>query len=430
MEGLTNLRCYSFYFQARSIDKYQHQKLIMNILLVHNQYQQLGGEDSIMATETELLKSYGHQVYCYQVNNHQLKEMSPWTLTKVTLWNNQVYRELRALIRKVKPQIAHFHNTFPLISPASYYAAQAEGVPVVQTIHNFRLLCANALFFRAGKVCEECLIHNNPLPGIIHSCYRNNRTASTAAALTVKLHSLIGTWSKAIDTFIVYSHFAHKKLVQGGLPPEKIAFKTNFLYPVPEVGEGSGNYALFVGRLAPEKGIAVMLEAWSKVGNQLPLKIVGDGPLAPQVATAAKKLPQVGWLGRKPLNEVYELMKNASCLIIPSEWYETFGRVGIEALATGTPLIVSNIGALTELVEPEGNGVLFNPGDAQDLADKVEILTKNPHKLRQMRQYARQSFEAKYLARDNYQRLMEIYNSLIDDPRVTEANLNKSSHKV
>ena len=398
----------------------------MNILLVHNQYKHLGGEDSIFATEAKLLESYGHQVYRYQVNNDRLEEMNPWTLTKATLWNSEIHQEIRTIIKKFKPQIAHFHNTFPLISPAAYYAAQAEGVPVVQTIHNFRLLCANALFFRGGKVCEECLIQKNPLPGIIHSCYRNSRTASTAATLTVKLHSLIGTWSKAIDTFIVYSHFAHKKLVQGGLPAEKIAFKTNFLYPVPEVGNGSGNYALFVGRLAPEKGTNVMLEAWQQLGNKIPLKIVGDGPLATEVAQATKNLPGVEWLGRKPPAEVYELMKQASFLVIPSEWYETFGRVGIEALATGTPLLVSEIGALSELVTPE-NGLLFNPGDSDDLAVKAKSLVAHPRRLTQMRYGARQSFEAKYLATDNYHRLMEIYNALIDRSQSATANRGQAA---
>ena len=403
----------------------------MNILLIHNQYQQLGGEDSIVATEAELLESYGHQVYRYQVDNHQLKEMNPVAITKATLWNSKIYQEIRRLIKKVKPQVAHFHNTFPLISPAAYYAAQAEGVPVVQTIHNFRLLCANALFFREGKVCEECLIKNNPLPGIVHSCYRNSRTASVAATLTVKLHSLIGTWAKAIDTFIVYSHFAHKKLVQGGLPAEKIAFKTNFIYPVPKIGDGSGNYALFVGRLAPEKGTKVMLKAWEELGHKIPLKIVGDGPLAPQVATVAKNISGVEWLGRKPLSEVYQLMRKASFLIIPSEWYETFGRVGIEALATGTPLLTSNIGALSELVEPNCNGLLFNPGDANDLTNKAKLLIENPLKLIQMRQAARQSFEAQYLASDNYQRLMEIYNCLIiNRSKTVTVNQNKSRQIV
>lgn len=402
----------------------------MKILLVHNQYQQLGGEDTIFATEAALLESYGHKVYRYQVDNHQLKKMNPITLTKATIWNSKVYREVRTLIRETEAQVAHFHNTFPLISPSAYYAAQAEGVPVVQTIHNFRLLCANALFFRDGKVCEQCLIQKNPLPGIIHACYRNSRTASTAAALTVKIHSLMGTWSKAVDVFIAYSNFAHNKLIEGGLPRDKIAFKTNFLYPVPEIGSGKGNYALFVGRLAPEKGTGTLLKAWEQLSDKIPLKIVGDGPFAPRVEMAARKIPGVEWLGKKPLAEVYELMRNASFLVISSEWYETFGRVGIEALATGTPLLVSNIGALSELVEFDYNGLLFNPGDSIDLAKKANLLLKNPQKLLQMRLAARQSFEAKYLASDNYQRLMEIYNSLIEQPESNMVNQARSLYKV
>lgn len=386
----------------------------MNILLIHNQYQQLGGEDTILATEADLLESYGHKVYRYQMDNNQLKEMNPLTLTKNTLWNSKVYQEIRTLIREFKPQIAHFHNTFPLISPSAYYAARAEKVPVVQTIHNFRLLCANALFFRDGKVCEQCLIQNNPLPGIIHACYRNSVTASAAAALTVKLHSLIGTWSKAIDVFIAYSNFSHEKLIQGGLPAEKIAFKTNFLNSVPKVGLGKGNYALFVGRLAPEKGTGTLLKAWEQLGKNITLKIVGDGPLAEKVATSANNTQGVEWLGKKTLAEVYELMGNASFLVIPSEWYETFGRVGIESLAMGTPLLASNIGALAELVEPTHNGLLFNPGDANDLAKKANFLLNNPLKLGQMRQAARQTFDAKYTAPNNYKKLMEIYNSVID----------------
>lgn len=251
----------------------------MRVLLIHNHYQQLGGEDTIFKTEADLLESYGHQVYRYLHNNYQLQDMNPVAITKATLWNSKVYRELRALIRKTNPQVAHFHNTFPLISPAAYYAAQAEGVPVIQTLHNFRLLCANGLFFRDGQICENCLYYQNPILGIIHACYRNNRIATTAATLTVKFHALLGTWSNAVDIFITYSDFAHQKFIQGGLPKEKIKFKTNFLYPEPEIGSGNGEYALFVGRLAPEKGINTLLTTWQKLHTKIPLKIVGDGPL-------------------------------------------------------------------------------------------------------------------------------------------------------
>ncbi len=220
----------------------------MRILLVHNQYQQLGGEDTIFETEAGLLESYGHRVIRYTVHNNSISKMNPISLARASFWNNRVYDELKTLIQKEKPEVAHFHNTFPLISPAAYYAARKEGVPVVQTLHNFRLMCANGLFFRDGHVCESCLTYKNPLPGIVRSCYRQSRIASAAAVSTIKFHAILGTWLKAIDVFIAYSNFAHKKFIQGGLPAQKIAFKTNFLYPAPEPGMGDGNYALFVGR--------------------------------------------------------------------------------------------------------------------------------------------------------------------------------------
>jgi glycosyltransferase involved in cell wall biosynthesis len=384
----------------------------MRILLVHNQYQQLGGEDTIFNTEADLLESYGHQVIRYLTHNDRVQEMNSLALARATLWNHQVYEELRALIREKKPQVAHFHNTFPLISPAAYYAAKHEKVPVVQTLHNFRLLCANGLFFRDGHVCESCLTKNTPIPGIINSCYRHSRTASAAAAIMVKFHALLGTWSTTVDTFIAYSHFAHKKFIEGGIPAHKIAFKTNFLYPVPEPGTGTGGYALFVGRLSPEKGTKTLLSAWQKLGAKIPLKILGDGPLASQVAAVAEQTPGIEWLGRKPLSEVYELMGEAAFLIISSEWYETFGRVGIEALAKGTPLLVSNIGALAELIVPKKNGLTFQPGNVEDLITQVQWLLDNPEQLQQMRYFARADFEEKYTAPDNYRRLLEIYASV------------------
>lgn len=386
----------------------------MKILLVHNRYQQLGGEDTILATEADLLKSYGHEVHLYQEDNHKIADMNPLALTKATLWNGQSYRNLQKLIRQMQPEIVHFHNTFPLISPSAYYAVRDLGIPVVQTIHNFRLFCANALFFRDGRVCEDCLQQKNPLPGIINACYRDSFTATTAATAMVEFHKLLGTWHKAIDVFIAYSNFAHAKLIEGGLSPEKISFKTNFLYPTPEVGSGAGKYALFVGRISPEKGTETLLNTWRKLDGRLPLKVVGDGPIAPQLAAMAKEIPGVEWLGRKPLAEVYQLMGNAAFLVIPSEWYETFGRVAIEALAKGTPLLVSNIGALAELVEPYHNGLTFEPGNESDLREQVTWLLDNPDKLQQMRHGARQSFEANYRATDNYQRLMEIYQQAIN----------------
>ncbi|MBE9140099.1 glycosyltransferase family 4 protein [Nodosilinea sp. LEGE 07088] len=384
----------------------------MRILAVHNYYQQPGGEEQIFNTEATLLQSYGHEVVRYTLNNDQISGISSPLLAKNALWNGDVYKELRSIIRQKQPQIAHFHNTFPLISPAAYYAAKDEGVAVVQTLHNYRLLCPNALFFRDGKVCEDCLGKPFPLPGIIHGCYRGSRSASAMVASTVGFHSLIGTWSKAVDTFIAYSKFAMNKFIEGGLPAEKFAFKTNFLHPAPEPGEGKGGYGLFVGRLSVEKGLGVMLDAWRQLENKIPLKILGDGPMSGLVKDAMEEMPEIEWLGRKPLEEVYEILGDAAFLVFPSEWYETFGRVAIEAFAKGTPVVASKIGAITELVDHKRTGMHFKASDSSDLAAQIEWLLEHPQELQGMRQEARIEFEKNFTAKDNYQRLIEIYSSL------------------
>lgn len=384
----------------------------MRVLAVHNYYQQPGGEEQIFATESALLESHGHEVLRYTLHNDQIQAANSLVLAKKTVWNSSVYQELRSLVREQQPQVAHFHNTFPLISPAAYYAVKDEGVPVVQTLHNYRLLCPNALFFRQGQVCEDCLGKPLPWPGVMHGCYRGSRSASAVVAATISFHSLRGTWTHAIDAFIAYSRFAMDKFIQGGLPAEKFAFKTNFLHPAPSPGEGKGWYALFIGRLSVEKGLGVMLDAWRQLGGKIPLKILGDGPMAGLVTEAIQDMPEIEWLGRRPLEEVYEVVGNAAFLVFPSEWYETFGRVAIEAFAKGTPVVASQIGAITELVDHKRTGMLFRPSDSSDLASQIEWLLSHPQELRQMRQAARAEFEAKYTAADNYKRLMEIYHAV------------------
>ncbi len=383
----------------------------MKVLLVHNYYQQPGGEDQVFATEAALLEAYDHHVVPYTVHNNQVAEMNPLSLVQATLWNQKAYHELRNLICKERPQVAHFHNTFPLISPAAYYAAKAEGLPVVQTLHNYRLFCPSqgGIFLRKGEVCEDCIGKLFPWPGIVHSCYRNSKAGTTVHVMMLSLHRALQTWTKRVDIYIALTEFSRQKFIQGGLPAEKIVVKPNFVYPDPSQGEGKGGYALFVGRLTPEKGIDTLLAAWEQLGRKIPLKIVGDGPLAPKVAEAVEKVTGVEWVKRRPLEEIYELMGEAAFLIFPSVWYETFGRVAIEAFAKGTPVIASAIGAIAELVEPNHNGLHFRPGEPEDLVAQVEWVLAHPAELTQMRQKARAGFEAKYTAGQNYQMLMEIY---------------------
>lgn len=228
----------------------------------------------------------------------------------------------------------------------------------------------------------------------------------------ITTHRLLGTWTKAVDLYITLTEFARQKFIEGGLPGEKIVVKPNFVHPDPGIGSGSGGYALYVGRLSVEKGLDTLLAAWEHLNAPIPLKIIGDGPLADQVAAAAARMPKVEWLGRRPMSEVYDLMGEAMFLIFPSKWYETFGRVAVEAFAKGTPVIAANIGAIAELVDQPRTGLLFQAGNAQDLAAKVEAILLDPKVLFEMRQSARSEYEAKYTAAENYRRLMQIYAML------------------
>ncbi|MGB3296800.1 MAG: glycosyltransferase, partial [Phormidesmis sp.] len=234
----------------------------MRILMGHNYYQQPGGEGQVFAAECALLESEGHQVFRYTLHNDEMADYSAQTMAVATLWHHRVYKEIRSLIQQKRIQIAHFHNTFPLISSAAYYAAQAEGIPVIQTMHNYRLLCPNALFFRDGKVCEDCLGQPIPWPGVVHRCYRESAVASGAVATMLTAHRVLNTWTSKVTKYIVLTEFARDKFIQGGLPASKIVIKPNFVETDPGYQLGEGNYALYVGRLSVEKGLDVLLKAW------------------------------------------------------------------------------------------------------------------------------------------------------------------------
>ncbi|MEM1239878.1 MAG: glycosyltransferase [Cyanobacteria bacterium P01_H01_bin.26] len=381
----------------------------MRILSIHNAYQIRGGEDVSTAAEQTLLRDHGHTVDVYEENNDSIKDMGAVQLAARTLWSKASYGTVRAKLRAHRYDIVHVQNFFPLISPSVYYAARAENVPVVQTLRNYRLICPNALFFRDGKVCEDCMGKAIPYPGIVHGCYREDRKASAAVASMVTSHRLLRTWPKMVDQYITLTQFARNKMIEGGLPADKIVVKPNFVAPEPKVGSGQGGYALYVGRLSVEKGLDTLLAAWKQLENPIPLKIVGDGPLSTLVTEAAAQQPCIEWLGRRPMAEVHRLMGEAQCLIFPSKWYETFGRVAVEAFATGTPVIAANIGAIAEIVTPGHTGLHFTPGDPRDLARQVTWMLTHSEQQALMGRQARREFEQKYTAAANYAQLMAVY---------------------
>jgi glycosyltransferase involved in cell wall biosynthesis len=385
---------------------------IVRILIAHNFYQQRGGEDLVFEEEAQLLESRGHEVLRYTAHNDAIDALPRVTLALRTIWNHRVHTELRELIGRTRPAVMHVHNTLPLLSPAVYHAARAERVPVVQTLHNYRQVCPAATCFRDGRICTDCVGRSVPLPAVWHACYRTDRMASAVVAAMLSVHRLAGTWRKRVDMYIAPSAMTRELFVKAGLPPERIVVKPNFVAPDPGPGRGTGGYVLFVGRLAVEKGLHTLLDAW-RLGHLPELRIVGDGPLAPVIAAAAASLPHVRWLAEQERGQVLALLRDATCLVFPSEWYETFGRVIIEAFAAGTPVIAAAHGAAVELVEDGSTGLHFRPGDSRDLVEKVKALTADTDRLSQMRLAARRAFELRYTAEANYRMLLDIYEGVL-----------------
>ena len=381
----------------------------MNILVAHNFYQQPGGEDQCVAAEVATLRAHGHEVTQYCLHNDTIHGMNRVLLASRTIWNHSAYRELRKLLRTHRIQIAHFHNTFPLISPAAYYAARAENVRVVQTMHNYRLLCANSLLLRDGEVCEDCLGKLVPWPGIVHKCYRGSRAASTTVAAMLATHRVLGTWWKAVDVYVALTEFGRRKLIDGGLPADKITVKPNCAYPDTGTGTGNGGYAIFVGRLSAEKGLDTLLKAWRLLDGDVPLKLLGDGPMATAVQDAAAKDSSIQWLGHVSLEAVYGMVGEAMFLVLPSRCYETFSMAIVEAFAKGTPVVVSKLGAIAAIVDDGRTGLHFRPGDPVDLAAKVRQILADPLELARMRRAARLEFDQKFTAENSYESLIAIY---------------------
>jgi glycosyltransferase involved in cell wall biosynthesis len=384
----------------------------VRVLVAHNAYRHRGGEDAVMEAEVELLRCHGHIVEMYARHNDDIVAMSATSLARQTLWSGRTTREVGSLMQSFRPDVIHVHNTFPLISPALYWAAARGGVPVVQTLHNFRLLCPQAMFLRAGKVCEDCLGHL-PWRGAVRGCYRDSPAQSALLAAMLTLHRALGTYSRKITRFIALNEFCRGKFIAGGLPAERIAVKANFVdFAAPPVAARAG--FLFVGRLSAEKGITVLKSAWVLLASTDPearLCVAGSGP----ESTLLAAVPGLTALGALPGAAVQAQMQQSVALVMPSLWYENFPRTLVEAYACGLPVIASRLGAMAELVEEGVTGLLFNAGDAGDLAAKLAWAQANPERMAAMGRNARIKYEAEFTAERNYAQLMAIYADAIRD---------------
>ncbi|MDP2025580.1 glycosyltransferase family 4 protein [Sulfuriferula sp.] len=378
----------------------------MKILMVHNAYLHRGGEDSVVEAEIALLREHGHTVELYARSNDEVAGMAAPTLAIQTWWSQRTVRDIEQRVGHFRPNVIHVHNTFPLISPALYWAAARAGVPVVQTLHNFRLLCLNALFLRDGKVCEDCMGHL-PWRGMARACYRESRPASTVLAGMLALHRGIGTYRHKVARYIALNEFCRRKFIEGGLPADRVVVKPNFVdFPAPEAAERSG--LLFVGRLSAEKGVATLARAMALL-PEAQLRVAGDGPEAGSI----EGIPGVRRLGNLPGSAIHGEMSRAAALVLPSIWYENFPRTLVEAYACGLPVIASRIGALAEIVHEGETGLLFEPGNAEDLSAKLQWALAHPERLREMGRNARARYDAEFTPEVNYQQLMAIYREVV-----------------
>ncbi len=387
----------------------------MRILLIHNRYQTRGGEDVVVDAEAELLRGHGHEVEQYLESNDAIPGIHRLTLLARTIWSHPTYKRLRQRIRAFRPQLVHVHNTLPLISPGAYYAAAAEGVPVVQTLHNYRLFCVNAQLTRRARPCEDCVGRAFAWPGIWHACYRDDRAASAAVAGMLAAHHALATWRRKVDAYIALSKFSRDKFVAAGFPAARIFVKPNFAVEPKweEAPGGPREGALFVGRSAEEKGLLVLLEAWR--GLEAPLEIVGTGPLLDRVRREAP--PSARVRGRISDDALARAMRRAAFLVMPSTVYEGFPMVVAEAYAAGLPIIASRLGAMEELVEDGRTGLHFEPGDPRDLAAKVRRAVSRPQETRRMGVNARRRYEERYTPEASYGRLLAIYAGAVQARR-------------
>lgn len=395
----------------------------MKVLMVHNRYQQRGGEDAVVDAESSLLAANGVEVQRFDADNDSIQGL----VSKIQASAGQfgfpsdIKSRFKQTLLDSRPDVVHVHNWFPTLSPSIFNVCHGARIPVVHTLHNYRLLCVAATFFRNGQVCEDCLGTTFRTPGIVHSCYRDSFLGSAVATAGMAGHWTMGTWSRSVDRFIALSRFAQAKLQQGGLPADKIVIKPNFVDPAPISGDGSGRYFLYVGRLTEEKGIRILLDCWKDAPDLPLLNIAGTGPLMEEVKAAAAILPNVAYLGEKSGDQVTGLMQNAAALICPSLWYEGMPRVVIESFATGTPVMASLIGCYPEMIGDGVNGALFPTGDSTALRIRIRDLVQT-HALRSMRLNARRSFEANYSGEKNLSLLLGIYRSVLSPGRMTASS--------
>jgi len=387
----------------------------MRIAVLHNRYRLPGGEDAVVEREIELLSDFGHVLHLFSVDNTSISREGVGLAAR-TIWSRPAAEAVDRFLEQTQCDLVHVHNTFPLLSPSVYSVAARRGLPVVQTLHNFRLLCPSATFFRDGRICTECLGRPVPWPAVRYACYRNDRRATTAVATMLAVHRLRGTWSREVDAFIALTEFARARFVTGGLPAERIHVRPNYVPdPIAIRAESRSDqgHAVYVGRLSEEKGIRVLIEAWKAV--PIPLVVLGDGPLGDEIRAAAPS--HVDFRGHVSHMKVLETMARAAFAVVPSTCFEGLPMAVLDAFALGVPVLASDLGSLAEIVEEGVDGRLFRHGDARNLGEVARELAADPEDRARLGDEARATYERLYTKQMALSSLERIYEEAIRSRR-------------
>ncbi|MFC4597459.1 WecB/TagA/CpsF family glycosyltransferase [Cohnella hongkongensis] len=385
----------------------------IKIAHVHNFYQLPGGEDQVVKQEAAMLRSLGHEVVEYRKHNDEIRRMparSRWVTALRTPWSPRSYREFKRFLAQHKPDLVHFHNTFPLISPSACYAAKKMGIPVVQTLHNYRLLCPGGAFFRQGEICEKC-VERSLGYSLVHRCYRDSLVQTAAVALMLQVNRMLRTWDRKVDRYIVLTEFAKRKFVDSGLPEHKIVVKPNFVQSETDEAPKKA-FFLYVGRLSREKGVDRLIESWKALDPSNRLIVIGDGPDGPSLRSRAEHCPHILFLGSRDSDVVMQYMREARFLIVPSVCYEGFPMTVVEAYSVGTPVIGNAVGSLEEIVEDGVTGYHYQAEDEAGLAEAIRKAGAD-EEYERLRANVRLVYRKKYSKRLNEDRLMRIYEELV-----------------
>jgi len=391
----------------------------MKILIIHNRYKQIGGEDAVVSAESDLFCRNGHDVEKIIYDNSLIKSFIETCKSGLkAIYNPDSAKVLEMKIREFHPDVIHVHNFLPLVSPSVFFTANKWNIPVFLTLHNYRLICPSATLFFKGRIYEKSIKSIFPIHAIVKGVYRNSPMQTAMVVLMTAVHHFMGTWKNKIDAYITLTQFAKQKFIHSALsiPEEKLFVKPNFVEDCDNEVFEREDFFLFIGRLTEEKGIQTLLKAADLY--YFKIVIIGDGPLRPLVEASAEKNPNISYIGFQPKKVILDYLKKCKALIFPSLWYEGFPVTLAESLSTSTPVIASDLGSMKEIIQDHVNGLLFKTGSADDLILAIMEMNMDDHLAKELSANARLSYLNYYTPEKNYNQLLRIYHRAMESRTV------------